>query len=233
MSFHAEEVEARGALCVECLGAVGEGEALVDRCGAALCRACAAEFYAPCGGCARLIARDEGLARADAAGALFCAECYREPGESSGVASLPAEDEVERLVARYVALHAEKKRIDAEVEEVKELLKLVAGARTRVANAVLLRAGDDCLRCSYSTRTTWDAEKLSEAEALVGEEFSSLFERKVSFTAVRERLDAFLNDSDEARAAAREIVRAAAQVSETTTINVVAPKKRRGEESGS
>ena len=227
-NFRAEDVEPRGALCVECMGALGAGEALVDRCGAALCRACAAEFYAPCAGCGGLVARDEALTRADAdAGALFCGECYRSPSGVEGVEALPDEAEVERLVARYVALHAEKKRIDEELDEVKELLKLVAGARTRVANAVLLRAGDDCLRCSYSVRTTWDAEKLSAAEHLLGEEFASLFERKVSFTAVRSTLDAFLDAADDTHADARSLIRSAAQASETATINVVAPKKKK------
>lgn len=227
-NFRAEEVEPRGALCVECMTAVGAGEALVDRCGAALCRACAAEFYAACAGCGRLVARDEALVRADAAAdALFCEECYRRPAGVAGVEALPEDAEVERLVARYVALHAEKKRIDAELEEVKELLKLVAGARSRVANAVLLRAGDDCLRCSYSVRTTWDAEKLSSAEELLGGEFASLFERKVTYAAVRETLDSFLAATDDTHADARELIRSAAQASETATITVVAPKKKK------
>src|ERR1044071_4781426 len=129
-NFRAEEVEARGALCVECMVAVGAGAALIDRCGAALCRGCADEFYSACAGCGGLVPRDEGLRRADAAAdALFCEECYRKPSVEGGVAALPEEAEVERLVARYVALHAEKKKIDGEMEEVKELLKLVAGAR--------------------------------------------------------------------------------------------------------
>ena len=226
-NFRAEEVEPRGALCVECMGAVGASEALLDRCGAALCRACAAEFYAPCAGCGGLVPRDEALRRADAADALFCGECYRRPGGVEGVGALPGEAEVEALVARYVTLHAEKKRVDAELEEVKELLKLIAGARERVAGAVLLRAGDDCLRCSYSVRTTWDPERLSAAEELLGEGFSSLFERKVTFTPVRERLDAFLDASGDGRDGARELIRSAAQPAETATITVVAPRKKK------
>ena len=40
-NFTAGEVEARGALCVECLGDVAAGAGVLDRCGAVLCRACA------------------------------------------------------------------------------------------------------------------------------------------------------------------------------------------------
>ena len=214
---------------MECLCALAAREALLDRCGAALCRACAAEFYAACAGCARLVPRDEGLARADAAaeaGALFCVECFRAP---AGGAEPPASDEeVERLVARYVELHAEKKQLDDEMDEIKERLKTAAGARARVTNAVVLRAGEAAVRCSYTVRTTWDAAKLSEAEALLGpEQFSALFERKVSYAAVRERLAEFLSEDDDAHTRARDLVRAAEQSAETVTLGVVAPKKKK------
>lgn len=225
-SFRPEEVEARGALCVECLGALAADAALVDRCGAALCRACAAEFYAACAGCARLVPRDEGLARPEDAGALFCVECFRAP--AGGAEPPPSDEEVERLVARYVGLHAEKKLLEDEMDEIKERLKLAAGARPRVTNAVVLRAGEGAVRCSYSVRTTWDAAKLSEAEALLGpEQFSSLFERKVTYAAVRERLAQFLAGADDAHTPARELVRAAEQSAETVTLGVVAPKKKK------
>jgi len=227
-SFRPEEIEARGAMCVECLCALAAGAALVDRCGAALCRACAAEFYAACAGCARLVPRDEGLARSEdaGAGALFCVECFRAP--ATGAEPPPSDEEVERLVARYVELHAEKKQLDDEMDEIKERLKAAAGARSRVTNSVVLRAGEGAVRCSYSVRTTWDAATLSEAEALLGaDEFSSLFERKVTYAAVRERLAEFLAGDDDAHAPARELVRAAEQSAETVTLGVVAPKKKK------
>ncbi|HEX7173746.1 MAG TPA: hypothetical protein VF240_00490 [Pyrinomonadaceae bacterium] len=228
-SFRPEDVEARGAMCVECLCALAAGAAVLDRCGAALCRACAAEFYAACAGCARLVPRDEGLTRPEDAagvGALFCVECFRAP--AGDAEPPPSDEEVERLVARYVALHAEKKQLDDEMEEIKERLKLAAGARSRVTNAVVLRAGEGAVRCSYSVRTTWDAAKLSEAEALLGpDEFSSLFERKVSYAAVRERLAEFLAGTGDAHTPARELVRAAEQSAETVTLGVVAPKKKK------
>jgi hypothetical protein len=228
--FTAERIEARGAVCVECLSAVAEAEALVDRCGATLCRACATEFYAACAGCRRLVARDEALTRTDLAGALLCAECFRAPASVEGAEPLPSDDEVEALVARYVALHGEKKRVDEEIEEIKERLKLVAGARPRVANAVVFKTDEGGVRCSYSARTTWDAAKLTAVEELLGgEEFSSLFERKVSFKEVRAVLDEFLDAAGDGRDHVREMVRAAAQVSETATINVIAPKKKKAQ----
>ena len=117
---------------------------------------------------------------------------------------------------------------DDEMDEIQERLKLAAGARARVTNAVVLRAGEGAVRCSYSVRTTWDAAKLSEAEALLGpEQFSSLFERKVTYAAVRERLAQFLSAADDEHAPARELVRAAEQSAETVTLGVVAPKKKK------
>lgn len=221
-SFGAGEVEARGALCVECLGAVGAGEALVDRTGAALCRGCAAEFYAACGACGGLVPRDETLARAGD-GAGLCAKCHAKGPEGEPA---PSEEEVEALVAEFVALHEESKRLGARMEEIKERLKLAAQARPRVSNAVVLRAGDAGVRCSFAVRTSYDAGALSAAEGLLGEEFGALFERKVSFAAVKARLEEFLSATDEEFAAAREAIRAAEQRSEVATLTVVAQKKK-------
>lgn len=231
-SFAVGGVEARGALCVECMTALTHEGALLDRCGAALCRACAESFYAPCSDCGRLVPKDEALAREGATDAPVCVECFRTPA-GAGEADAPSDEEVESLVAAYVALHAEKKRLDAELESIKERLKLAAACRPRVAGAVLLRAGEGGagVRCSYSVRTSWDAEKLSAVEALVGgDEFAALFERKVTFTAVRETLDAFLSTDDATRAEARALVSSAAQVSETATLNVISPKKKKDSE---
>ena len=88
-SFQVEAVEARGALCVECLGEVGAGEALVDRTGAALCRGCAAEFYSPCAGCGGLVPRDETVTRA-ADGAEVCVECHARGAAAPDVEAGPA-----------------------------------------------------------------------------------------------------------------------------------------------
>lgn len=230
-SFRPEEIESRGAVCVECAQAVAESAALSDRCGATLCRACASGFYVACGSCGGLIPRDEALERTDLAGALLCPECFRAPSSDSGAETLPTDAEAEEMAARFLNLHAEKKRIDAEIEDIKERLKLFAGARPRVGNAVVLRAGDGGVRCSYSVRTSWDAERLSAVERILGEDaFSSLFERKISFKEVRDRLEEFMNATNDGRDEARELLRSAAQTSETATLNVIAPRKRKGSE---
>lgn len=226
-SFGVGAVEARGALCVECMTALPPEGALLDRCGAALCRACAEAYYASCADCGRLVPKDEALTREGAGDAPVCVECF---GAAAGGVDAPGDEEVESLVAAYVALHAEKKRLDAEMDAIKERLKLAASCRPRVAGAVVLRAGEggDGVRCSYSVRTTWDAEKLSAVESLLGgEEFAALFERKVTFTPLRESLDAFLGADDAARAEARALVSSAARVAETATLNVVSPKKKK------
>src|SRR2546423_3400862 len=226
-SFSVEDVEARGALCVECTAAVAAGGEVFDRVGAVLCRACAAEFYAACGGCGGLVARDEALARAGD-DALFCFECFGKPADGGAA---PSDEEVAALVAEYVALHEETKRLDARAAEIKERLKLAARARPRVSNAVVLRAeGGAGVRCSYAVKTSYDAEKLSAAEALLGAgKFAALFERKVTFSAIRNSLEEFLSSADEARAAARDAVRAAEQRTEVATLTVVAQKGRSAE----
>lgn len=232
-SFHAGGVEARGALCVECMRALAVGEGVLDRTGAALCRACASEFYAACAACGGLVARDEALSREGAsgdndAGALYCFECF---GKSASPEDEDAstDEEVAAMVAEFVALHEETKRLETRMAEIKERLKLAARARPRVSNAVVLRAGDEGVRCSFTSKATYDAAKLTEAESLLGaEEFASLFERKVSFSAVKGRLEEFLSSNDEAHAHARDAVRAAESRTEVATLTVVAHKEGKG-----
>ncbi|HEV2862043.1 MAG TPA: hypothetical protein VGX48_13625 [Pyrinomonadaceae bacterium] len=227
-NFKAAEVEARGRLCVECMGDVAAGAGLLDRCGAVLCRACAGEFYAACAGCGGLVARDEALTRPGDDAASFCFECFGRAPE--GEEAPPSEEETAALVAEYVELHEEAKRLGARLDEIKELLKRAARARPRVSNAVVLRAGEGPagVRCSYTVRTSYDAEKLSAAEHLLGPDlFSDLFERKVTFSARRDSLEAFLSSSEEESAAARELVRAAEQRSEVETVTVVAQRKKK------
>ncbi|HEX8559910.1 MAG TPA: hypothetical protein VF668_17570 [Pyrinomonadaceae bacterium] len=225
-SLHTDGLEARGALCVECLGdLVGGG--VLDRTGAALCRACAAEFYAPCAMCGGLVPKDEAVRRPDG-GALNCFECLGRAASPDGSEAL-TDEEVAALVAEYVALHEELKRLDARASEVKERLKRAATARARVSNAVVLRAAEGAsVRCSYASKATYDAAKLAAAEALLGAEgFAALFERKVSFSAVKGRLEEFLSSEDEATAAAREAVRAAESRAEVVTLTVVAPRGKK------
>jgi hypothetical protein len=220
-------VEARGELCVECLGELDDaGGRVLDRTGAALCRACAAEFYAACEGCGGLVPRDEALTRPDG-GALNCFECFGRAASPDGSEAL-TDEEVAALVAEYVALHEEMKRLGERADGVKEQLKRAATARPRVSNAVVLRAESASVRCSYALKATYDAGKLAEAEALLGGDgFAALFERKVSFSAVKGRLEEFLSSDDEATAAAREAVRAAETRTEVATLTVVGPKKKK------
>jgi len=220
-SLHTEGIEARGALCVECLGGLdAPGGHVVDRTGAALCPACAAEFYAPCETCGGLVPADEALRRPDG-GALSCFECFGRPAAPDGSEAL-TEEEVAALVAEYVALNEELKRLEGRASEIKEQLKRAALARPRVSNAVVLRAGEAGVRCSYSSKASYNAEKLRAAEALLGAEgFAALFERKVTFSAVKGRLEEFLSSTEEASAAAREAVRAAENRTEVATLTVV------------
>jgi hypothetical protein len=229
-SLHPDGVEARGALCVECLADLGTpGAGVLDRTGAALCRACAAQFYAPCEACGGLVPRDEALARPDG-GALNCFECFGRAASPDGSEAL-TDEEVAALVAEYVALHEELKRLGERADRVKEQLKRAATARPRVTNAVVLRAGDAGVRCSYTSKATYDAEKLLAAEQLLGAEgFAALFERKVSFAAVKDRLEEFLFSDDATTAAARDAVRAAENRTEVATLTVVAQRKKKGKD---
>jgi hypothetical protein len=225
-SLHPESLEPRGALCVECLVRLDAGVRLLDRTGAALCRACAAAFYTPCAGCGGLVPTDEALARNDT-GAPNCFECFSRPASDDGTEAL-SDEEVAALVAEYVVLHEELKRLDARASEVKEQLKRASSARPRVSNAVVLRADSGSVRCSYASKSSYDPEKLTAAEALLGaESFAALFERKVTFSAVKPRLEEFLSSDDAATAAAREAVRAAESRTEVATLTVVAQRKKK------
>ncbi|HEX8147648.1 MAG TPA: hypothetical protein VF591_10750 [Pyrinomonadaceae bacterium] len=225
-SLHPEKLEPRGALCVECLVGLDPAGQLHDRTGAALCRACAAAFYSTCAGCGGLVPADEALARHDT-GALNCFECFGRPASGDGTEAL-TDEEVAALVAEYVALHEELKRLDARAGEIKEQLKRASSARPRVSNAVVLRADSGSVRCSYTSKAAYDAEKLAAAEALLGAEgFAALFERKVTFSAVKNRLEEFLSSDDAATAAAREAVRAAETRTEVATLTVVAQRKKK------
>lgn len=225
-SLHPESLEPRAALCVECLVPVDAAGRVLDRTGAALCRACAAAFYTDCAGCGGLVPTDEALARHDT-GALNCFECFGRPAADDGTEML-TDDEVATLVAEYVALHEELKRLDARASEIKEQLKRAATVRPRVSNAVVLRADAGSVRCSYTSKAAYNAEKLAAAEALLGaESFAALFERKVTFSAVKNRLEEFLSSADDATAAARDAVRAAESRTEVATLTVVAQRKKK------
>jgi len=133
---------------------------------------------------------------------------------------------IETLIAEYISLHAEEKRIGDRMEVIKDQLKNAAAAKQREGNAVTLRAGDAAIRCNYRTSLKCDADAAeSLARLLDEEEFSRLFERKTSFTPVKDRIAEFLNDVDESHQAARDAVRAALRETETVTLSVVTARK--------
>lgn len=214
------ESHASAPLCVECLEATTEPA--VNLRGESLCAKCAEDFYVACASCGGLIARDEAAEGEDKP---MCAGC---DVRRAGVApeDAPAEAEVEGLVAEYVRLHAEEKRIKERVDEIKERLKLAALYRQRVANSVTLRGEDCAVKCSY--RTNWkcdDAKVAALADALDAETFASLFERSVKFAPVKDGLEKLLAGESDAEANLRRLVAAAVEQSEQATLTVVRPKK--------
>ncbi|MCA1629628.1 MAG: hypothetical protein LC774_04620, partial [Acidobacteria bacterium] len=167
--------------CAECLEAVSKP--VVNLRGEALCSACAADYYAPCAACGGLVPRDEAL---DRDGASRCPACDL---KAANVApeDVPEEAEVDELIAEYVALHAEEKRVKDRMEEIKERLKIAASVRQRVANAVTLRGEGGAIKCSYRPVWKCDEEKVAALEgALDAGRFAALFQRSVKYAPVKE-----------------------------------------------
>ncbi|MEJ7617059.1 MAG: hypothetical protein WKF30_08895 [Pyrinomonadaceae bacterium] len=209
-------------VCAECEQTAASSSAL-SRSGARLCAACVAAYYVACSVCRKLTARDESLSREEL---LCCLECFSAPAATESL----DEAAVETLVAEYVALQAEEKRISEQLEAIKERLKAAASGKPREGSSVTLRAADAAaaVRCSYRTTLKCDADALPLLEQLLAEdEFAALFERKVSVTPVKERVAGFLADADDARGEARAILRAALRETETVTLSVVGGSRKR------
>jgi hypothetical protein len=186
-----------------------------------LCPQCASQFYRPYARCGGLIPQDEAVVRD---GAPWCLACLATPGTDAAAALSDAE--VSALVTEFVRLHAEARQLNDRLDAIKEQLKQHAASQPRVANAVLLRAGDDIVTCRYSPRVSYQAEPLAAVEAMLGPEpFAALFTRKTIFSPVKGLLDAFLASEDTATAAARAAILAAAERSEVATVTPVAPKR--------
>jgi hypothetical protein len=206
--------------CAECeqLG----GNMISSRSGATICPECVKAYYVACSDCGGFVAKDESLSRENLA---YCSDCFSKPSGATG-AGIVDETLMEALIAEYVSLHAEEKRISDRMEVVKDQLKTAASAKQREGNAVTLRAGDAAIRCSYRTSLKCDADSTEAlAQLLDEEEFSRLFERKTSFTPVKDRITEFLKDVDETHQAARDAVRAALRETETVTLSVVIARK--------
>lgn len=206
--------------CAECLEAVAAP--LVSRRGEPLCAACAETYYAACSACGVLVAREEALSRD---GASLCDGC---DARAAGVPpeEVPDESEVGRLVAEYVRLHAEEKRVKDRLDEIKDRLKVAAAVRPRASNAVTLRGEDGAVKCSY--RETWkcDEERVAALEsALDAERFGALFQRSVKYAPVKESLEQLLAADSAADAELRRVVGAAVERTEQATLTVVRPAR--------
>ena len=214
-------MDGSGQACAECLEPVKT--AVHAQNGASLCTQCAEQFYCPCAGCGGLIPQDEAAVRD---GALCCVLCLAAPISEDGATAL-SEDALAALVAEFIQLHAEAKQLNERLDAVKEQLKRHAASQPRVANAVLLLTGEHAVKCGYSIKVTYNADKLATVEALLGtEQFTALFTRKMTFSAVKESLEAFLAREAPDTAAARAAILAAAERTEIASVTPVTPKRK-------
>ena len=212
-----------GQSCTECLSPVGI--TIHAQNGASLCPQCAEQFYCTCAGCGGLIPQDEAVVRD---GALCCAPCLVASVSKDDAAAL-SEGALAALVAEFIQLHAEAKQLNERLDAVKGQLKRHAASQPRVANAVLLRTGKHAVKCGYSIKVTYNADKLAAVEALLGtEQFTALFTRKMTFSAVKEPLDSFLASEVADTAAARAAILAAAERTEIASVTPVTPKRKTG-----
>jgi hypothetical protein len=216
-------MDGSGQACAECLEPVKT--AVHAQNGASLCTQCAEQFYCPCAGCGGLIPQDEAVMRD---GALCCAQCLAASISKDDAGAL-SEEALAALVAEFIQLHAEAKQLNERLDAVKEQLKRHAASQPRVANAVLLRTGEHAVKCGYSIKVTYNADKLATVEALLGtEQFTALFTRKMTFSAVKESLEAFLAREAPDTAVARAAILAAAERTEIASVTPVTPKRKTG-----
>ena len=212
-----------GQQCAECLAPVSATVNAHN--GVSLCPQCAAQFYCTCAGCGGLIPQDDAVLRN---GALCCVQCRAASISKDDVVAL-SEEALAALVAEFIQLHAEAKQLNERLDAVKEQLKRHAASQPRVANAVLLRTGEHAVKCGYSIKVTYNADKLAAVEALLStEQFTALFTRKMTFSAVKEPLDAFLASEVADTAAARAAILAAAERTEVATVTPVTARRKTG-----
>jgi hypothetical protein len=97
-----------------------------------------------------------------------------------------------------------------------------------VAGAVTLSGAEGAVKCSFKTNLKCIPEKVGALEGqLAPDEFAALFERKVSYSPVKDNLEKLLS-SDAAtddNAGLRELILASVERTETPTLTVVRPKK--------
>ncbi|HYO99368.1 MAG TPA: hypothetical protein VER76_04215 [Pyrinomonadaceae bacterium] len=216
-----QEQFAAQTLCVECLETVSE-PLVTGRRGETLCGACAKDYYVACASCGGLIPQDEARSHDDA---VYCSDCEAQALKAKAQGA-PDESEVESLVAEFIKLHAEEKRIKDRLDEIKEQLKAAASARERVAGAVTLGGAEGAVKCSFKTNLKCIPEKVSALEGqLEADRFAALFERKVSYSPVKDSFEQFLSNEGGTDGNLRELILAAVEKTETPTLTVVRPKK--------
>jgi len=209
--------------CVECLETVAVADAVpAGRRGETLCSVCAKNYYVACATCHGLIPQDEALTQADA---VYCADCAAGALQANAGEAVD-EAEVESLVSEFIELHAEEKRVKDRLDAIKEQLKATAATRQRVSGAVTLNGEGGAVRCSFKTNLKCIPEKMSALEeGLEPDKFAALFERKVSYSPVKDQLEKFLSGDAVTDADLRQSVLAAVERIETPTLTVVRPKK--------
>jgi hypothetical protein len=205
--------------CHECLASASVA---ISARGVAICQYCAETFYVACAFCQGLIPQDESVTRD---GIACCLACSTKTAPEADATPL-SEEELMALVAEFVRLHAEEKKVKDRLEGIKEKLKRHAATQRHDANAVVIRAGEQAVKCSYSVRTSWNSCMLLELEQTFGAEaVAALFEREVKFSPLKDRLEEFLNTDDQTTAEMRAALRSAAENKEVATLQPVAPKK--------
>ncbi len=213
-------------VCGECEQIVASYTAARGAGGASVnvCEECLAAYYIACAACRELFPQDEARTRDNL---NLCAECFTKPLVTSGKDEAGNDAPLESLIAEYVALHVEEKRIKGQMEALKERLKQAAENMPRTGSAVTLRAGEEAVRCSYRAKLKCDDAVVEHlTEMLAPEEFARLFERKVSFNPHDKEIAEFLIGEDDERREARDLLRASLRETETVTLTVVPVRKQ-------
>ncbi len=195
---------------------------LAGRRGETLCSVCAKNYYVACAACHGLIPQDEALMQMDS---VYCAACAAQALQANTGQALD-EAEVKSLVSEFIELHADEKRVKDRLDAIKEQLKTAAATRQRVSGAVTLGGEGGAVKCSFKTNLKCIPEKVSALEdQLEPDKFAALFERKVSYSPVKDQLEKFLSGDAATDADLRQSVLAAVERIETPTLTVVRPKK--------
>jgi hypothetical protein len=176
-----------GSECAECSEA--GSELIATRDGDGVCADCISKYYVACHACRELVARDE---TREADGCRYCTGCFETTFGPGGHLS---EEDVEAVVAEYIALDAEAKRIEKQLDALKDQIKAIAATRERVSGTVMLGRGDHRVTCTFVAQYKLDVERAAALEATLGPDlFGSYFERKLAVN--RSAVDRLLSSSE-------------------------------------